>query len=166
MEEFALLDQSYESALSLKRATPSKRAYTMLVVLLDRAERTGRLYPNLRSAMFTWHGTPTAEDDASEPDAPWSAAMMGQMVRIPMNDYQLFIEELLQVPMDESQKNKFGPRPIGECLLNFTLDLAAGCPSYRDSYEDRRRTLQLNIDLVVAGLRQTRPARRKRARTA
>ena len=153
-EELDLLDEADTAARALKRARPSQRAYAMLVVLIDRAEKTGRLYPNLRAAMFTCQGEPR-EEEYSEVnlDAPPTREMLGRFIRIPLNDQYFLVEELLRVPRDPSLKsNEFGPRPIGECLLHFAFDLAAGIPSYFTDFEERRNALRVNIDLMAAGL--------------
>ena len=138
----------------------------MLAPLLDRAEKTGRLYPNLRSAMFVWHGNPS-EEDLSEAAAfsPPSREMLAAWTRIHLNDHYAAVEELLGVPRDESLKpNEFGASPIGECLVHFALDLAAGSPTYFATIEFRKQTLRSNIDVISAGLRRPKPHGFKRRR--
>ena len=165
-EEVDRLYDSYAVAIALKRVRPGDRAYAMLVPILDRAETTGRLYPNLRGAMFTWHGVPSAEERSQASlSLPPSREMLGAFARIDLGDNYIAIESLLGIPRDESLKpNEFGPSPIGECLVNLTFDLAAGTPSYFGTPEDRRRTLRSVIDLVAAGIGKSKPrgARKRR----
>lgn len=161
IEELDQLDRSHERAIALKRAKPSVRVYTMLVVLLDRAEKTGRLYPNLRSAMFTWHGEPSEEEYGHPDSVPWSSELMGRMTLIPLRDYYELIEEFLEVPDELRDSRKFPPRPTGECLVNFTLDLAAGYPSYCADFHERRELLQTTIELLAAGVRHHPGSKRK-----
>jgi AcrR family transcriptional regulator len=165
-EEIARLDGSYAAAVALKRVRHCDRAYAMLVPILDRAEVTGRLYPNLRGAMFTWHGAPSAAEETSD-DAfllP-SREMLGAFARIDLGDNYSAVESLLGIPRDESLKpNEFGPSPIGECLVNLALDLAAGSPSYFATFEDRRHTLRSSIRLISAGVRASMSGGTKKRR--
>jgi len=154
IEELDQLDRSYEKASSLKRSKPAEKAFVMLKVLLDRAEVTGRLYPNLRSAMFTWHGEPSEREHSSSDVEPWSAELMGRMTLIPLRDHYEAVEILLEVPDKPIDPRKFYPRPIGECLLNFALDLAAGYPSYCADFGGRRQMLRECIELFASGLRK------------
>jgi AcrR family transcriptional regulator len=166
-DEVDILDESFAAALALKRARPGDRAYAMLVPLLNRAEKTGRLYPNFRSAMFAWHGDPS-EEDLSEASVllPPGREMLAAFTRIHLNDHYAAVEELLGVQRDESLKpNEFGSAPIGECLVNFTLDLAAGCPTYFATFDFRRETLRSTIDVIAAGLRRSKPPGTRRPRT-
>ncbi len=157
--EIDRLDASFEAAESMKRASPTQKAYAMLVPLLDRAEKTGYLYPNIRSAMFTWHGEPIEEDfsnyTANSPDTP---AMLGTFLRIALRDHYGAVEELLRVPADN-------PAPVGELLVNFTLDLAASSPSDLSTFDERRQTLRHNIELIAAGLNQSKRSAAKSRRT-
>lgn len=165
-EEVNVLDESYSAASALKRVRPSERAYAMLVPLLDRAERSGRLYPNLRGAMFTWHGELSEVDDSDASlGLPPSREMLGAFMRIQLYDNYTAVESLLGIPRDAALKpNEFGPSPIGECLVNFALDLAAGSPSYFATFDDRRGTLRSVIGLVAAGISKSKPRGAKKRR--
>lgn len=167
-EEIDRLDRNYEAALALKRATPGDRAYAMLAPLLDRAEQAGRLYPNLRSAMFTWQADSRdqalSEDVWSGPETP---LVLSGFLRIQLSDHFAAVEQLLQVPREPSlQPNEFPPNPIGECLVNFALDLAARSPTYFESFDERREMLRTTIDVIAAGIAtRKRRGSKKRRRT-
>jgi len=165
-EELELLDDSYRAAVALKRAHPSARVYTMLSPLLDRAEATGRLYPNLRGAMFTWQGEPSEKEDLETSLLlPPSREMLGAFMRIPLGDNYIAVESLLGMPRDVAlNPNEFGPAPIGECLVNFTLDLAAGSPTNFATFDDRRYMLRSCIKLISAGIRGSMAAGTKKRR--
>jgi AcrR family transcriptional regulator len=142
------LDDWYIEATQLKRTTPEARAFAMLRGLIDRAEATGLLYPNIRSAMFTWAGEPTPAE--YEPDLMTSAsspAMLGSFVRIQLSEHYVGVEDLLGIPPKPGKP--IGPTPIGECLLNFAFDLAAGSPTYRGSFDERRETLRRTITTMA-----------------
>jgi len=153
-EELDLLDAADKAASALKRVRPSQRAYSMLVVLIDRAESTGLLYPNLRAAMFTWQGEPREEEYSEFGfNTHPTREMLGRFMRYPLTDQYFAVEELLRVPRDSSLTSKeFGEPPIGELLIHFALDLAAGIPSYLTDFDERRHALRVNIDLIAAGL--------------
>ena len=130
--EIDRLDESFTAAVALKRVRPADRVSAMLCPLLDRAEQTGLLYPNLRGAMFAWQGELTEADESEESmSLPPSRAMLGAFSRIQLREHYAAIEELLEVPCVASpEPRRFPNVPIGECLLHFTLDLAAGIPSH------------------------------------
>jgi hypothetical protein len=105
--------------------------------------------------MFTWHGEPAPEEYNADPSsAPPSPAMLGAYVRIQLSDHFAAVEDLLGMPATYGKP--VGPVPIGECLVNFALDLAAGSPTYRGSFDERRATLRKTIVVVSAGTRSVR----------
>lgn len=164
LREVDRLFDSSEVAYSMKRARPAQKVYAMLAPVLDRAEQTGSLYPNLRSATFTWHGEPRDEKYASGThESIDTAPVLGTFIRIALSDYYLVVEDLLGVPKDTAFKQgKFGnSTPVGELLLNFTLDLAARSPSYRATFDERRQTLRYNIELIAQGLIRSQSGPRK-----
>lgn len=152
-EEADLLDEAYERARRLRRRRPSDRAFEMLAAVLDRADQTGLLYPNLRSAMATWCGEPTdlALEEAS-PSAPLRRDVLAAWTRIRLQNHYEAVEELLGVPADESLgDDEVRPLPLGECLVHFTLDLAAGSASYFSTLQERRDTLRSCVESFSAG---------------
>lgn len=160
------LAKSYAAASVRRRARPTDRVYAMLATLLDRAEITGRLYPNLRGAMFTWDGIPTSEDLAAiSPELPLGRNVARTFVHIRLNEYYIAVEELIGIPRDQSLL-PIGVRrlPIGECLVNFAFDLAAGSPTLFATFDDRRRTLKSMINMIAAGMRPSKPRVAKKRR--
>lgn len=165
VEELDQIDRSYEKAASLKRARPGEKAFVMLAVLLDRAETSERLYPNLRSAMFTWNGKPTEKEITATGDEPWSAELMGHMTLYSLRDHYDAVETLLGIPDPPASSRKFNTRPIGECLLNYALDLAAGYPSYYEDFDERRRMLRTCIEQISSGMRKSTRSTNAKRRT-
>jgi AcrR family transcriptional regulator len=165
-QEADFLDNAYEQARRLKREQPNDRVYAMLADLLNRAEKTGLLYPNLRGALFTWHGEPTDQElSDSSPTTPLGRGVLAAFALVRLQQHYVAVEDLLGIPHDESLKpNEVSPVPIGECLVNFALDLAAGSPTHFATFAARRRTLRSFIELVAAGLRETKPPRTKTRR--
>lgn len=156
--ELGHLDGSFDAACAQKRVRPGDRTYTMLVVLLDRAEQSGKLYANLRSRMFTWQGELRDGDHDREPMTP---GVLGWYTLVPLRDQYGMVEELLGIPNDSSLKgNEYGPAPCGECLLNLAFDLAAGSPSQWSTFDERRVTLQRTIEVMAAGVKSRKPVKR------
>ena len=169
-EEIRLLDQTYGDAKSMKGAHPAARAFAMLSPLIDRAESTGLLYPNLRSVMFTWHGQPTEQEMLAElrPGTPPSAATLSMFALIDLSDFYAAAEDLLGIQpaprrarssAAQPSPHPYLPAPIGECLVNVTLDLAAGSPSTTASFDGRRETLRRTIKLIAVGVSKTHSGR-------
>ena len=163
-EEITRLDLAVTAAEALKRARPADRVYAMLRSVIDRAEETGLLYPNLRAMMFTWQGELSEQDmDLEEPERP-SRAMLGVFQLIDLRDQYDAVETLLGMASAKPPgKGRFAKAPVGEWLVHWTLDLAAGIPSYGNTFEERRSALRDAVDLVAAGLRASEARGRRRA---
>ena len=157
-EELGRLDVSCAAAQALKRARSDERVYEMLAVLLERAKKTGRLYPNLeRNVYLAW---PAVRGGSSGRPYGSLVSTGGEAIVAEVaEDHYASVEFLLQVP-----RNEFDPSPIGECLVNLALDLAAGYPSYWADFDERRQTLRRNIELIAAGLGRTGRHRKRTKR--
>lgn len=160
-EEMDLLDEARTRANRLRRRRLSDGAFEMLAVLLDRADETGLLYPNLRGAMSTWQGEPTDEAlFGACPSAPLRRDVLAAWALVRLQPSYEAVEELLGIPQDKSLgEGEVRPVPIGECLVNFALDLAAGSPSSFSTLQDRRLALRRCLDVFADSLGRGAPRR-------
>jgi AcrR family transcriptional regulator len=163
-EEVDRLDQAVTAAMAIKGKRPADRVYAMLCSVIDRAEATGLLYANLRAMLFTCQGELSEKDMELENPERASRAMLGWFHLIELRDQYDAVEELLEMSKPERPgRARFAQAPIGELLVHWTLDLAAGIPSYGSTFDERRSALRDAINLVAAGLRASQARGRRRA---
>jgi AcrR family transcriptional regulator len=125
------LDRAFEEAKDARRLTRAKRVFMALNTLLDRAEESGLLYPNLRAAMFSC---------GSENQSVFRIAIEGCW------------ENIMELITDRSESNESRSRTVGylvDHLLNLTLDLASNEGYMARTWDERRDALRTAINVVV-----------------
>lgn len=135
VQEIDFLDTAYEELLAAKGMRRDEKAYRLLEALLARAESTGRLYPNLRAAMFTW-----GEDNQG-------------IYRCGLDDMVAMIATLLRSATDgsETAERTFGY--FGESLLHLAWDLASFEGLWMRTWTERRAALRHAVTAALLALK-------------
>lgn len=134
------LDTALDEALAQDDLIRSQQVFIVLNSLLNRAEKSGLLFANMRGAMFSWG----AENQGV---------------------YRIALEacwEVLRVLMaNETRSDELEDRRLAylaEGLLNLTLDLASSEGYMARTWDERRAALRVAVD---ASLASTAPKRSK-----
>jgi hypothetical protein len=133
------LDSAFEKAKEAPRLRRAKRVFIALNTLLDRAEESGLLYPNLRAAMFSW---------GSENQSVFRIAFEGCW------------ENLMDLITDRSGSQESHGRAMGylvDHLLNLTLDLASSEGYMARTWDERRDALRTAVDATLAAVPDAAP---------
>jgi AcrR family transcriptional regulator len=128
------LDSAFEQTRAAPRLTRAKRVFMALNTLLDRAEETGRLYPNLRAGTFSW---------GSEIQSVFRIA------------YEGCWENIMDLATDGGRLKADQRRRTGylvENLLNLTLDLASSEGYLVRTWDERRDALRLAINATLVAI--------------
>lgn len=146
LRELDWFDEGYELANRQTHLPPADRVMLCFEPLFRHAEVSGRLYANLRGAMFTWGRENT------------------ETYRCGLNDYVDLTAELLTselLPLGASDDRFYGF--VAEGIFNAALDILAEDPETAATWQERRDAFRALVSTAVDGLKQ-RAAKRTQAK--